>query len=335
MYLQQNQIDPNLPETLPAPDLTEWPRLLDEVLTNLFTPVTPPLLDTGLNIWTALASIVVVWTGLRIAFSGAAFRPWDLVQLIIGLSIPLGMLRFYAADIPGVGFSFPMLIPAGANQIAELFRADMIAEMNAGLLQMADAYSANMAEATAGGGGLGDRIQALIENSITRVFQFVIQGLFTVGFMAIFAISMAQVFWAQIAISILIFLGPIFIPWLVWEPMKFLFWGWFRAILTYSFYAIIASAVLRVWCALSLTMINSFVRDSLQFTDVLDGSPNIHAVAVVPLFAAALISALKVPELAGAMVGGPSGGGGFATAAATVFSAGKAGVAKMAAGGLK
>ena len=115
--------------------------------------------------------------------------------------------------------------------------------------------------------------------------------------------------------------------------MKFLFWGWFRAILTYSFYAIIASAILRVWCSLSLTMLNSFVRDSLQFTDVLDGTPNIHAVAVVPLFAAALISALKVPELAGAMVGGPSGGGGFATAAATAFSAGKAGIAKMATGG--
>ena len=159
----------------PGPRPDGLARLLDDVLSTLFTPVTPPLLQTGLNLWTGLASIVVVWTGLRIAFSGAAFRPWDIVQLVIGLSIPLGMLRFYAAGIPGVGFSFPMLIPAGANQIAALFRADIIAEMNAGLLQMADAYSANMAEATASGGGIGARIEALIENSLTRVFQFLFQ----------------------------------------------------------------------------------------------------------------------------------------------------------------
>ena len=333
MYLQQNPIDPTLPESLPPADLTDWPRMLDELLSSLFTPTDPPMLDLGNNLWTGLASIVVVWTGLRIAFAGASFRPWDLVQLVIGLSIPLGMLRFYANDVPGVGISFPMLIPAGANQIAELFRADIITEMNAGLHQLADAYTQNMAAAVeSGGGGLEARINGFLENTITRIFSWVFQGFLTLGYAGIFAICMAQVFWAQIAISILIFLGPVFIPFLVFEPLKFLFWGWFRAMLTYSFYAVIAAAIMRVWCSLSLTMLNSLVANSLNFTDVLDGGPNVHAVAVIPLFAAAFLSAMKVPELAGAIVGGPSGGGGISALVATAMTGGRGKILKMAGG---
>ena len=54
----------------------------------------------------------------------------------------------------------------------------------------------------------------------------------------LFAVTYAQVIWAQIALAILIILGPIFIPFLVFEPMAFLFWGWFKGMLTYSLYAV-------------------------------------------------------------------------------------------------
>ena len=39
----------------------------------------------------------------------------------------------------------------------------------------------------------------------------------------LFAVTYAQVIWAQIALAILIILGPIFIPFLVFEPLAFLF----------------------------------------------------------------------------------------------------------------
>ena len=65
----------------------------------------------------------------------------------------------------------------------------------------------------------------------------------------LFAVTYAQVIWAQIALAILIILGPIFIPFLVFEPLAFLFWGWFKGMLTYSLYAVIAGCVLRVFSA--------------------------------------------------------------------------------------
>lgn len=325
----QNPIDPNLPAELPVEDLTNWPDLLDGILVDVFTPASPPLLPLGNGLWAGLAGIVVAWTGLRIAFGGH-FNFWDIVRMIIGLAIPLMMLRFYAVPVPGLSLAFPNIIPAGANEIADLIQTDIHAEMNKGLQNLFEAFSQNMAGAVAEE-NFFKRAYRIVEAGFDNLFygiaSFLASGFFFLLFCGIFAISMAQVFWAQIAISILIFLGPAFIPWLVFEPMKFLFWGWFRAMWTYSLYAIIAAAMMRIWSALSLTMINSMVRDGLAFGDILSGTPSIHAIAVIPLFAAAFLSSMKIPELAGAIGGvSVSGGGmlGFVTGALT------AGMSKLA-----
>ena len=65
--------------------------------------------------------------------------------------------------------------------------------------------------------------------------------------LAIYSITMAQVMWAQIALAILMILGPLFIPFLVIEPLSFLFWGWFKALWTYSLYGALAAAIMRVF----------------------------------------------------------------------------------------
>ena len=329
MFISQNPIDPNLPASLDPNDLTDWPGLLTAMLADVFTPTSPPLLGLGNNLWMGLASIVVAWAGLRIAFAGAAFRPWDLVTLIIGLSIPLGMLRFYATDIPGVGFSFPMLIPAGANWISELFLTDIIAQMNQANQDLFESWRQNLADQRGLDGEwsmleLLTGIATLVRGGLSFFSTLFFGMLFTFGFLLIFAISLAQILWAQIAISILVFLGPAFIPWMVWKPMSFLFWGWFRAMLTYSLYGVIAAAVMRVWAAVALTLINSVNADWFAVGQPFDGgvTPGVYFVAIVPLFVAAFLSAMKIPELAGALVGGPSGGG-FGGMVATAMTLGK------------
>ena len=64
-----------------------------------------------------LALIVVVLSGLKIAFGGG-LQPWEVVRVIIGIWIPWVMLQFYTTNIPGDGFStFPHMIVAGGNWI--------------------------------------------------------------------------------------------------------------------------------------------------------------------------------------------------------------------------
>ena len=341
MFLpQQNPIDPTLPESMPVADVPGWPLRIDDILDNLFDPANPPLLDMGINLWTGLSLIVVVWTGARIAFAGASFRPWDLITLTMGLMIPLGMLRFYAVDFPGVGMPFPQIIPAGANLIAEAFRTDLNVELQTAQSELSEAYRQNLTAASTSAGlpsvfELGALVKALVQNAYAWTQTFVMALGFGSAFILVYALCLGQVIWAQIAIAILVYLGPVLIPWLVFQPMAFLFWGWFKAIWNYSFYSIIAAAVLRIFGAIAITMVESMNAAVGVGTAPTDG-PELSqfALAVIPLLVASFIAALKVPALASAIVGS-SDGGGIAGAAAMAMTGGKAKMAKMAGGGLK
>lgn len=337
MFLQQNPIDPTLPQSYDVDQVGSWPLEIADLLDGLFQPGVAPLLGMGNNLWTGLAAIVVVWTGLRIAFSGASFRPWELVTLIMGLAIPLGMLRFYTAAVPGVGLPFPFIIPAGADAIAGAFGGDMATEMELAADRMYEGFRQNMEAAKAGEDlpgvlQLGSLIMAALQNVLAFISTMSIGLFFTVSFVVAYSICFAQVIWAQVAIAILIYLGPVMIPWLVWQPMSFLFWGWFKALWTYSLYSIIAAAVLRVFMALAISLIESVNASFGAGVDPAAGpETGTFLFAIVPLVVAAIMAALKVPELASAIVGSAAGGG-IAGAAAMALSGGKAKFAKMAAG---
>lgn len=60
--------------------------------------------------WQGLALIVVFWTGAQMALSGHGVDMAAVVRMVMGLAIPLGMLQFYTAPLPGAGRSIPHLI---------------------------------------------------------------------------------------------------------------------------------------------------------------------------------------------------------------------------------
>ena len=136
---------------------------------------------------------------------------------------------------------------------------------------------------------------------------------------------------AQIALAILIIVGPIFIPFLVFEPLSFLFWGWFRAMITYSLYAVIAGAVLRVFSAVGIAFITSMGQANMSFDSLVD--VGLWMLAVVPFFVAGLLASLKIGELASMLVtGGGAGGSGLMGMASTAGMAVASGGTAAAAG---
>ena len=76
----------------------------------------------------------------------------------------------------------------------------------------------------------------------------------------IYAVSMGQVIWAQLALGVLLILGPLFIPFLLVEPLAFLFWGWFKGMFTYTLYGAIAAALMRVFLAASMGWIDAIIN---------------------------------------------------------------------------
>ena len=325
--LAQQQIDPSVPTNIPPEDLHDFKGFLDQVFEDIMAANGPTILNAGNALWRGLAAIVV-WTGIKIAMSGT-FSMWALIELVIGLWIPWVMLLFYATPIPGVGFTFPGVIAGGGNWLHSFFLSDIVTAVQIELANLVQVHTTALSDAWTGTSWLelytafGDVISTLVIGTSMSLFIFLC-------LVVIYAVTYAQVIWAHMAILILTFVGPLMIPWLVFEPMAFLFWGWFRSMITFALYGAIAGAIMRVFMSVSLGFLTTF----LTTADVENPVQMVSWVLILlPLMVAGVIASLKVGELAGMLVSGGGGGGaGMTGALMTAATGGKAMLAGKAAG---
>lgn len=313
-------IDPNVPAIIPEEQQQNFKAFLDKVLDDVVGAASPGIIQAGDDLWLAIATIAVTWAGLQIAFSGS-FNPWEIVKLIIVLSIPKTMLHYYSQALPHTTSTFPQIVVEQGIWLQDMFVSDVVSgmhtELNTLFTQQGNAILAawqridieHLSPSTA---------YAVVTQAVPSV-AFVFFGLLL---LALFFITYAQVLWGHLAVSISILLGPIFIPWLVFEPMAFLFWGWFRTVLTYSLYAAIAGAILRIWGGVGLGYVTTFSHAA-----PLD---NVSAVVywsliLLPLCAAGILAACKTGEMASLLISGAgfTGSGGVSAVVHTVGRAGK------------
>lgn len=319
------QVPPPTANPIPDADLFNLDEFLDGLLATTLDPGL--ILPTGRTLWTGLASIVVAWTGLRIAYSGN-FQPWELVRLLFGLGIPLWMLEFYTTDIPGTARTFPETISAGGNWLLNMFLDDTLTQ---GLWQQIKTLFGLMGERVLNSGFSMFAIGASIYQ---LVYSIMFLPLVALMFAVMFAIGYAQILWAKAAMTFLIFIGPILIPWLVFQPMAFLFWGWFKSMFTFALYAAIAGAMFRVWGDIAL--------DYLVTLHEIVENGEIHRMqgmilATCALAIASILAMLRIPQLANMLVTGSGAPGsgflGVAGSAAGLGGAASAGGRALKPGG--
>ena len=330
----QIQLDPNIPTDLSPEELRDFKSFIDVAIDRLIEAAGGEIFNTGNDLWLSLALIVVVLSGFKIAFSGN-IQPWELVRVIIGLWIPWVMLQFYTTNIPGMTTTFPGMIAAGGNWLHELLIGDAVYAMQTELGNLFKSLDANMQTQAQQGNVMG-LLTGGLHGMITAMAGPLMLCVMFLMLLVMAAITYAQVIWAHVALAILTILGPIFIPFMVFEPLSFLFWGWFRAMITYSLYAVIAGAVLRVFSAVGIAYVTSLRNTNLDMQSLTD--MGLWLLALVPLFVAGILASLKVGELASMLVtsAGAAGSGlmGMATTGAVVASGGAA-AAKAGAGGIK
>ena len=328
----QIQIDPNVPTAIPPEQMRDFKSFLDTVLAGIIGPAAQPLLDTGNALWTGMAVIVVVWTGARIAFSGN-IQPWELVRLVIGLWVPWVMLQFYSTPLPGMAWSFPGAVAAGGTWLQNFFIADTAYAMQTELGNLVHHLWADF-ETSYSQGSILNVITTGGHGTLTLFAGAAIMAFVVICLALLFCVTYAQVIWAQVAISILILLGPIFIPWLVFDPLAFLFWGWFRALIIYALYGAIAGVVMRVFAGIGLGYVTTLANTSLNWSSISDLA--LWCLAVIPLFVAGLLASLKVGELASMLVtSGGASSSGLMSAGMMAATGGKAAVATAGVGVLK
>ena len=286
---------------------------MDVILADITATAGPDMWNTGMLLLRGLAAILVVWTGVRVAFEGDP-RPWDLIRLVMAISIPWGMMAFYMTPMPGTGLTFPGAITEGGNWIQRTLIGNVATDWMDTYMVLAQNMF-NRGTGTDSSSGLLwmiwtglTNISSIILGAINTLIFQVFLMLVALILLAIYSITMAQVMWAQIALAILMILGPLFIPFLVIEPLSFLFWGWFKALWTYSLYGALAAAIMRVFMGISRGYINAIMGAGPGADDFWQAVA--WTVALLPLMVAALIAALGVGSLATQLVSGGGGGGG-------------------------
>ena len=232
--LPPQSIDPNVPAQIPADQLQDFKGFLDVVLDTVVGGAAPDVLTLGHQLWGGLAAIVVAWSGLKIAFSGT-LEPWALVRVVLAVAIPRTLLHYYSVPIPGVGFTFPAMVAAGGIWLQNLFISDVVSVGYTEMTALVQAFAARLGAAWSGGS-----LMTLMTEGVSVFFSSLVALMMGVplvlGLVALFCLTYAQVIWAQVALAIVILLGPVFIPWLLFEPLAFLLWGWFRTLMVYTLY---------------------------------------------------------------------------------------------------
>ena len=306
----QQSIDPNVPTQIPADQLQDFKGFLDIVLDTVVGGAAPDVHTLGLQLWAGLAAVMVAWAGLKIAFSGT-FQPWEIIKLVLGIAIPRTMLHYYIVPIPGVGLTFPATIAAGGVWLQNLFLSDVVSAGYAEMAGLVQAYVAHLGSAWSSGSML-TIVTAGFSVIFSSAVSLALGASLVFGLSALFCITYAQVIWAQVALAIAMLLGPVFIAFLLFEPLSFLFWGWFRTMMVYTLYGVVAGAILRVFMGVGMGYITTYA-DALMGTGSADpGELWLWAVVLMPLVVSGLMAGLKVGELSAMLVSGSgSTGSGF------------------------
>ena len=273
---------------------------------QLAAAVAPQIGAAGLDLWRGLSLIVIVWTGTQMALSGGGVNMASIVRLVMTLSIPLGMLRFYAVPMPGVGLSVPDIITGMGSWLHGVIVADAGENMFTALRGLLSGMYDNLMLTPPAPGILNPLRMwtALMSAIFSGLLGLVMWLLMVIVIGIVYAVGLAQIVWAQLAITIAILLGPIFIPFLVFPQLSFLFWGWFKTLITYSLYAAIAAAVFRVSTQVGVEVLNALVEPGPYATAAGAGTLLQNFLMTILYGVAALLASLQVGQFASMLLSG-------------------------------
>jgi len=121
--------------------------------------------------------------------------------------------------------------------------------------------------------------------------------------------------YGAIGAAVIGLLGPVFIPWMVFDKTDFLFWGWFKAFLGFEFYKVVAAATMSVMSHLLITYLMSGANNVSDPQKLITLMPGLLILCIVAGFVL-----LKIPTMTATLFSGHTGGhgmgmGGLITAA--------------------
>ena len=255
---------------------------VQQAITSLLSTQEPQFIAIGNRLFLSFATILLVWHGVRLmlAWRASGEHMFSFAKLLLVISFGYAMIAYYESPIPGIGASFSNLITDQAMYLARIISGQSVQNAQQTLntlwnsLEQPDAWS-------------------IIANLLYWTMLIFI-GL--AQFALLFVIS-----FSMIASAVCSLVGPLFVPFFIVPSLEWIFWGWLKAFIQYSFMLVIANAFIFVFEKFLSQYIQT-LPPGMGFEDQLLYS--VHAVMILITFT---VGVLLVPSLTGSIFSGKSG----------------------------
>ena len=266
--------------------LLTWITQACDTLTSTASPSIDAL---GLRICIALATIMLVWFGVQEALAsangGPGFSMGKFLNFFLLITFAYTMVKFYDSSIPGVGYSLRGFINGGAQYLVSVIGTDSVTSIQNTL---------NQAQSSSGPG-----ITKALMNPYYAIVYVIIQVLIAV----LSAVVSAIIAYGAIASAVIGLLGPVFIPFLVFNKLEFLFWGWLRAFMGFCFYKVLAAAVFSILAH----VLAEYYTELVAFSD--PGNMVQELPLLILLVFVSIYILFKIPAMTQSLFSGHTGGG--------------------------
>ena len=255
---------------------------IQQAIANLLTVYEPEFLRFGYSLFLSFATILIVWQGVKMMFSHDSLGDsmFEFAKLLMLISFGYSFIAFYEAPLPGIGVSFSNLI---TDQTA-YFQSVLEARAFDNIYRHFDDLSEHFLQPDA---------WSILANLIYWAMLLLIalaKGL-----------SLAVIAFGLIASAVCGLLGPIFVPFFIVPKLEWLFWGWLKAFIQYSFVPVVAIAFLMIFEQFVYRYVTTLPP---TITSAEYGVYGLQAVAVVVTFC---IGIALVPSLKSSIFSGQGG----------------------------
>jgi hypothetical protein len=267
---------------------------------SLTTTASPSIDSLGLRMVIALATIMLVWFGVQEALAsaqgGPGFNLAKFISFFMLVTFAYCFVKFYDSSIPGIGYSLKSFISGGTSSLVDYIGSDSTQEVQTTI------YTAL--------GKIGNLSPSFTE-PYAMICTFTVQVILSI----LTALIGVIVAYGAIGAAVIGLLGPVFIPWMVFDKTDFLFWGWLRAFLGFEFYKVVAAATMSVMSHLLITYLMSGANNVSDPQKLITLMPGLLILCIVAGFVL-----LKIPTMTATLFSGHTGGhglgmGGLITAA--------------------
>ena len=267
---------------------------------NLTATVAPSVDLLGLHMVLSLATIMLAWFGVQEALAsahgGSGFHVGKFLSFFVLITFAYSFVRFYDGAIPGIGYSLKGFISSGTSSLVDYIGSDSTQEIQSTIHAALNR--------------IGTMSPSLTE-PYTLICTWTVQIILSI-LTALIGVIIA---YGAIGATVIGLVGPIFIPWMVFDKTEFLFWGWLRAFVGFEFYKVVAAATLSVLSHLLITYFTSGAMNVDAPQKLITLMPGLLILCLVAGFIL-----LKIPTMTASLFSGHVGGhgigaGGLITAA--------------------